>query len=78
MDFPTALIWLCQNPTGVIVRGTERCIGLTDQGAVWEFAAHKPGYCRLWVMDIVASDWEPLSREALEARAAAAGQSGQP
>lgn len=76
MEFTGALIWLVQNPTGVIVRGTERCIGLSADGALFEFAAHKPGYARLWVMDIVAADWEPMTREALEARVAQSQQAG--
>ena len=78
MQFAEALIWLCQNPTGFIVRNTERCIGLNPAGALWEFARPKPFYATIWVTDIVAADWEPLSREAIEARAAAASQQGQP
>ena len=78
MEFTAALIWLAQNPTGFIVRNAERCVGLNPAGALFEFAQGKPNYARFWVMDVVAADWEPLSREAIEARAAAASQTGQP
>lgn len=78
MEFTGAIIWLVQNPTGVIVRNTERCIGLGPNGALFEYATGKPNYARIYTRDIVAADWEPLTREALEARAAAAASSGQP
>lgn len=76
MEFTSALIWLVQNPTGFITRGTERCLGMGPNGSLYDYAMPKPNYCRIWVTDIVAADWEPMSREALEAAAARAAQAG--
>lgn len=76
MEFTAALIWLVQNPTGFIVRGTDRCWGLSHSGFIWMYETGKPQYARISVRDIVAADWEPTTREVLEARAAQSQPSG--
>jgi len=76
MTFPEALMWLVQNPTGVVVRAGKRMLGLSGRGALYEFTGVKPDYARVWINDIVAADWETLSQEALAALTAQ-NQAGQ-
>jgi len=69
-------MWLCQNPTGVIVRANKRMIGVSGRGSLYEFTGRKPDYARFWISDVVAADWETLSSDALAALNAQAEQAG--
>ena len=66
MDFPSALMWLIQNPTGFLTIGAERCLGLTPRGALYDFAPKTPAYARFNGRDLVRADWQPMTREDIE------------
>ena len=64
MSFAEALIWLCQNPESVLLRGNRQPLTLSPTSYLMQLAPKGPTYARLSVQDIVAADWQGMAIDA--------------
>ena len=64
MSFTEALIWLCQNPESVLLRGQRQPLTLSPSAMLMQLGPKGPVYARLHVQDIVAADWQGMAIDA--------------
>ena len=64
MSFTEALIWLCQNPESVLLRGNRQPLTLSQTGYLSQLGPKGAVYARVNVQDIVAADWQGMAIDA--------------
>jgi len=64
MNFNEALIWLCQNPESVLLRGQRQPITLSRSSVLMQLAPNGPTYARIHIQDIIAADWQGMAIDA--------------
>lgn len=76
MQFSEALVWLCQNPESVLLRGTRLPLTLNQNGSLMQLGKGRPQYAIITVRDIVAADWQGMAIDAFVQQVEQAKQAG--
>lgn len=76
MDFSQALVWLCQNPESVLLRGNRQPLTLSPTSYLMQLGPKGAVYARLNVADIVAANWQGMAIDAFVQQVEQAKQEG--